>query len=58
MRAAQWFGAEQVGDSGDQPFGGMRQAAAQLAEQVLLGSHDVDAAWLRMLGYGLGEFGK
>jgi hypothetical protein len=50
--------AEQGGDAGDQRAGGVRLAVTELAEQVPLGAHDVDAIWLGMIAHGLGEFGK
>jgi len=35
--------AQQGGDAGDQRAGGARLAVTELAEQVPLGAHDVDA---------------
>jgi hypothetical protein len=58
LGVAQWLGAEEDGDAGYQRLGGVGLAITELAEQVLLGPDDVDAAWLGMLGDDLGEFGE
>jgi hypothetical protein len=58
LKVAQRCRAQQRGDAGDQRAGGMRLAATELAEQVALGTQDVDAAGLSMLKHSLGEFGK
>jgi hypothetical protein len=50
--------AEQGSDAGDQRAGGVRLAVTEMAEQVPLGAHDVDAVRLSMLKHGLGEFRK
>jgi hypothetical protein len=58
LRVTQWPRAQQGGDAGDQRAGGARLAVTELAEQVPLGAHDVDAVRLSMLKHSLGEFGK
>lgn len=58
LRVTQLPRAQQGGDTGDQRAGGARLAATELAEQVPLGAHDVDAVRLSMLEHSLGEFGK
>jgi len=54
----QWLRAQQGGDAGDQRAGEVRLAVTELAEEVPLGAHDVDAVRLGMLAHGLGEFGE
>jgi hypothetical protein len=58
LGVAQRLGTEEAGDAGDQRLGRVRLAVTKLAEQVLLGPDDVDAAWLAKLGDDLGEFGE
>jgi hypothetical protein len=58
LRVAQWLRAEQGGDAGDQRAGGERLAVTEVAEQVPLGAHDVDAVRLDVFAHGLGEFGE
>jgi hypothetical protein len=36
----------------------VRLTVTDLAEHVPLGAYDVDAVWLGVLAYGLGEFRK
>jgi hypothetical protein len=36
----------------------VRQAVTELAEQVPLGPHDIDAAGISVLNHGRGEFRK
>jgi hypothetical protein len=55
---AQRLGAKQAGDAGDQRLGGVRLAVSELAQQLLLGPDDVDAARLGKLGDDLGELGE
>jgi hypothetical protein len=55
---AQGLRAQQGGDAGDQRGGGVQPSVTELAEQVPLGPHDIDAARLSMLKHGLGEFRK
>jgi hypothetical protein len=54
-RVGQRLCAEQGGDAGHQSAGGVRLAVTELAEQVPLGSHDVDAVRLGVLAHGLGD---
>jgi len=58
LRVAQSLRAQQGGDAGDQRTGGARLAVTELAKQVPLGAHDVDAVRLSMLKHSLGGFGK
>jgi hypothetical protein len=58
LRVAQGLCAQHGGDAGDQRAGGVRLAVTELAEQVPLGPHDIDAARVSMLKHGLGEFRK
>ena len=55
LRVAQWLGAEEAGDAGDQCLGGVWLAVAELAEQVLFRPDVVDAARLGNLSDDLGE---
>jgi hypothetical protein len=58
LRVTQRLSAEHAGDAGDQRLGGVRLALTELAEQMLLGPDDVDAARLDKLGDDLGELGE
>ena len=58
LRVTQRLRAEQGCDTGDQRAGGAWLAVTELAEQMPLGPHDIDAVRLGMLKHSLGEFGK